>query len=581
MKHLKPLLIAYTLIFGTAFAVLTYFNMWGQLFENPDTVKLPYYILMTLLRMSAAYALVVVFGLVYGIVAGMYRNARIFMMPLLDILQSIPVLGYLPAFMLFFTDILPLRIGLEIASILLIFTGMAWAVAFNIIAAVRGIPNDIREASNSFGMTGLRYVRHVVLPAIFPSFITGSVLAWGGGWYFLVAAEFLTFGVRHYELPGIGFYLAKSVYQLNNFASAIFGLAVFIAMIYTINTVIWRPLLAYSSRFKVQGRASALDIESNSEQGSMVFKVADWIAKRRYGIDNLVFSRFDALNKFLRKFFKVRIKYVPQKRKKTILPWWKQIPLYTVLFGIVMVALALFIASSLQKPLSDMSVAMNHHPESFHLPEYTLLSVMRIVIAYFIALSWTLVAGIIVTRNKKLYDLFFPIFDIGQSTPALALFPFIVILLINVLGGGRISIELASILLLLTGTQWYLLFNIIGSIKSIPGDINEAAAAFQIKGLDYYRYILLPAILPGLINGSIQAFGGAWNALIVSEYISFEGKTFMVPGLGSFLSQATIWGEPTLVALAVALMSLSVIAINVLVWRRLFNYAERFKFEAI
>ncbi|MBM3229182.1 ABC transporter permease subunit [Candidatus Parvarchaeota archaeon] len=580
MKHIKSLLIAYAIIFGITAVSLSYFGKWGEVAANPDSVLLPIFLLASLGRMLAAYALVVAFGLAIGITAGMYRKARIFMLPLLDILQSIPVLGYLPAFMLFFTDILPLGLGLEIASILLLFTGMAWAVTFNVISAVRAIPNDIREASNSFGMTGLRYVRHVILPAIMPSFVTGSVLAWGGGWYFLVAAEYLTFGVRHYNLPGIGYYLAKSVYELNNLGSAIFGLAVFVAMIYTINTVVWRPLISYCSKFKVQGKSSPLDIEYKQEKGSLVFKVADFIAQKRYLADELVFSNIDKLNRFVKKSFSLRIKYIPRKRHKTVMPWWKHLSLYSVLFGAVMAALAVFIAASLQKPLSDLSMAAASHPETYNLPGFLALSLIRILAAYLIALAWTLCAAILLVRHKRLYQLFFPIFDIGQSTPALALFPFIVIFVINFIGGGRLGVEAASVLLLLTGTQWYLLFNLIAAIKSIPGEINEASQAFGIKGITYYTTVLLPGILPGLINGSVQAWGGAWNSLIVSEYISFGGKTLMVDGLGSYLTKATIWGEPTLVALAVAIMALSVIAINMLVWRRLFNYVERFRFES-
>ncbi|MEM2138277.1 MAG: ABC transporter permease subunit, partial [Candidatus Anstonellaceae archaeon] len=186
-------------------------------------------------------------------------------------------------------------------------------------------------------------------------------------------------------------------------------------------------------------------------------------------------------------------------------------------------------------------------------------------------------------RSKKLSEIFVPLFDIGQSTPALALFPFIVILVISILGGGSFSVEVASILLLLTGTQWYLLFNIVGAVKSIPGNILEASRAFDLKGIQFYSTVVLPAIIPGVLLGSIQAWGGAWNALIVSEYINYGGKIYSVPGLGSFLTQSTLAAnpEPWVITLAVASMSLIVLLMNYFVWRPLFNYAEKFKFENV
>jgi len=341
----------------------------------------------------------------------------------------------------------------------------------------------------------------------------------------------------------------------------------------------------------------------------------------------------------------------------------------------------LFVAEALKKPLQDFQVAMSRHPESYSLPLYTFYSVLRITVAYLIALSWTLVAGILIARNKTLSDLFIPLFDIGQSVPALALFPFVIIILLRYVGSG-IGLELASVILLLTGTQWYLLFNIIGAIRTIPGDVIEAANAFGIKDWNFIKLVLLPAIFPGIIVGSIQAWGGAWNASIVSEYINFGGyiplevtyanlsldevtlatetmqsrvnctagscigraevhmlgshnatliarskneslsiplsfdaesigvnasngtpvssnflggkitvispssgsvipvQPYSVSGLGSFLDKATSeWGDPNLVVLSIATMSITILVLNSIVWRFLFAKAERYKFE--
>ncbi|MEM3690316.1 MAG: ABC transporter permease subunit, partial [Candidatus Micrarchaeia archaeon] len=200
-----------------------------------------------------------------------------------------------------------------------------------------------------------------------------------------------------------------------------------------------------------------------------------------------------------------------------------QLIIFSILFGVTMYFLALFFAASLQKPLAELRLSFNTHPEAYSIPYFAFRSLLRIFFAYLIALAWTLAAGIIITRNKFLSQIFLPIFDIGQSIPALALFPFIVIIVFKYFGTGSIGLEIASVLLLLTGSQWYLLFNIIGAIKRIPKDISEAASCFGISDWRFVRYVILPAIFPGIIVGSIQAWGGAWNATIVSEYINYGG----------------------------------------------------------
>ncbi len=654
-----------------------------EIVKNPDTALLPYFVMRTLIRMWAAYALVVVFGLSYGIIAGMYRTPRRVMVPLLDIMQSIPVLGYLPAAVLFFMNLLPGIFGQELAAILLIFTGEAWAVTFSVYGGVRSIPNDLREASKAFGMTGWRYIRHVVLPAIFPPFITGSILAWGGGWYFLVACEFMTFGSKHYELPGIGYYIAKSVFIYNNIPAASFGLVVFAGVVYLMNWLVWKPLSAYAERFKCQTMESPL---VPSEGDTPVLWFIEWVARRRFIVDNVidfVRARWDEqYRKVSKRLDKI---YVPRPRMHISHPFWKQFSIYTILFAVVIGAVALFVAYSLQKPLVDLKLAMDTHPESYMLPEYAVFSVMRIFVAYVLALTWTLGAAILITRSKKLSAIFFPLFDIGQSIPALALFPFLMVIVIRLFGGGGLGLEIASVLLLMTGTQWYLLFNIIGAIRAIPGDIVEASRSFGIRDVNFIRYVLLPAIFPGLVLGSIQAWGGAWNASIVSEYVMYgraldvnltyenvtlagarasldgtgtelkcgdgvcsgsivaektgnntlsisasaadgsvstasvaflaleEGEkekpgsplsfalgagtvsvvspemgasaplhpnVYSVKGLGYFLDKATAeWGNPSLVALTIAVMSITIILLNHFVWGRMFAVAERYKFE--
>jgi len=583
LKNLRATLAVLLALLLLPTVAFTYYGVWGQVLSDPQVPFLPYFVLRSLIRMLIAYSMVVAFGLVYGIVAGLYRTARLFMVPLLDILQSIPVLGYLPPAIMLFSGALPGELGYEIASVFLIFSGMAWAVAFSVLGAVRAIPNDLREVSNSFGVRGWRYVRHVVLPAIFPSFITGSILAWGGGWYFLVAAEMLSYGASLHVLPGIGSFLGSAVFTYGNIPAAFLGLAVFIAVVFAINSFVWKPLSEYAKYFTIQTSVSGETAPPQfSELGPIRNLIYFWDnLERKYG-DRLD-SSIDKLQKIYGRAFHF-LEHVPRKRRRTVRPAIFSFSVYALFFIVAMVVFGYFVALALDSlPLKALLHAVDMHPEVFSIPLAALYSFIRIFIAYAIALSWTLVAGILVARSKTLSSIFIPIFDVGQSTPALALFPFIVMFLISTLGGGELSVELASILLLLTGTQWYLLFNIVGAVKSIPGNVLEASRAFDLRGWQFYSTVVLPAIVPGVILGSIQAWGGAWNALIVSEYINFGGTVYSVPGLGSFLNQATMAAnpEPWVITLAVAAMSIIVLLMNYFVWRPLFNYAERFRFENV
>lgn len=495
-------------------------NWIGEIAKNPETQNLPYYIFRTMLRMLAAYILVVIFGLSYGIIAGTYERPRRILMPLLDILQSIPVLGYLPAAILFFVYLFPGQLGIEIASIMLIFTGEAWAVTFGIFGAVRNLPEDLKMVGNAFGLHGINYYRKLLLPYIFPAFVTGSILAWGGGWYFLVACEFMTFGGKLYTLPGVGYYLANAVYVQHSIVSAIFGLIVFILLIFSIDKLVWTPLMDYSEKFKVQTMEHEQSYKPSNSPLVVVLRfvvhlfddVWDWLTS---------LSLVQKLPPV--KLPQVKLEPMPQVNVDPRRMRLRNLLLFIVLFSLVMYFLGLFVAASVQKPLSDLELSLHNHPEDYSIPFLTLDSVLRILVAYIIALAWTLGAAILIARSKTLSNFFLPLFDIGQSIPALAIFPFIIIVVFKYIGTGETGLETASVLLLLTGTQWYLLFNIIGAIKHIPGDIIEAANSFGIKDWNFIRYVLLPAIFPGIIVGSIQAWGGAWNATIVSEYINYGG----------------------------------------------------------
>ena len=590
--HALRNIVAFLLVAAAAIVAInfiagrTIYQGLAEVFSYPDTWQLPYYAVRTLVRMTAAYLLVLVFGLAYGIIAGSHEKLSHVMVPVLDILQSIPVLGYLPGVLLFFiVTFQGSEIGVEMASILLIFTGMAWAVAFGVFGGVRAIPKETKEVADSFGLKGFKRLRHVTLPAIYPPLISGSMLAWGGGWYFLIACEYFSFGPGpKYQLPGLGYYLVKSVTLDGSLPRAIFGLIVLVAVIAAINRLVWHPLLERADKYKFETMGAPLGgsmypheskiLERLKESFFHVYKPATSLAAReaRY-LRHLVGSvQIRSQTRRLTGYL-----HVPP------LPHRARIAAFLVVLLLAFSLALISIQSPLPSPqqlANDFMVALNSHPEAYSLPYYAVRSLLRLGIAYLIALGWTIAAGIAIARSRTLSNIFLPLFDIGQSVPALALFPFFVMIIINFFGGGTLGVEIAAILLLLTGMQWYLLFNIISAIKTIPGDILEASYSFGLHGRKFVRHVLLPAIFPAIVVGSIQAWGGGWNASIVSEYFQFGPKVYGAPGLGYFLDKASWeWGSLTMIGLSIAIMTGIILIMNRTIWRSLFKRAERYKLE--
>ncbi len=540
-----------------------------------------------MLRMTTAYLLTLAFGLSYGIYAGLHDRASRVMLPVLDILQSIPVIGFLVPVFTFMLAIFPGLLGQELSSIFLIFTGMAWAVAFNVFGAVRNIPHTLVEVSNSFGLTGRRYTKEVILPAIFPALISGSILAWGGGWYFLIASEYFSLGAVNADstqtvsLPGLGTYIFKATQSSPaHLGVAFFGLIIMAGIVALINQLVWHPLLDYSTRFSQEStyathyRRRKAIVKSKVSQAVYREFIA---ATRPISAATSAFSLSKIIHTHplpLRSPFTSGRVSLPSVRTKM------RIGIYLVglaVFSLIIVILLM--PATGQSPLGFIT-SVKLEPNATLIPYYAVSSLLRLSAGYVIALSWTLVAGIAVARSRRLASVLLPLFDIGQSVPALALFPIVVIVVIGAYG-PNVGAELSSVILILTGMQWYILFNIISAVRSIPTEILESARAFGFRGTRFFRHVLLPAIFPGIVIGSVQAWGGGWNATIVSEYISLSQKTYITPGLGSALvvAEHTSPVDTLMVLLSLVTMSGLVILLNRTVWRYLFKRAQKYRFE--
>lgn len=535
----------FLLLFILSLSVVSFY------FMGDGIISLAQASLLSFGRMTIAYLIALVFSLFFGILMGHNDKAFRFLLPLMDTLQSVPILGFLPVAVLFLLSI-PV-IGPDAATIFLIFTCMTWSTLFNVVEGVRTIPQNIRDTARLFRVKGAKYLTNIVFPAIYPPLISGSMSGWGGGWYFLVVGEFTTFGGVTHEVFGIGSFIAESAYS-GDIALSLIGIWALAAMVLTINTFVWTPLLNHAKKYKY-----GATIETD-EEDELVPEVVEDIGEGFAGIFEGIFSRIDGL---------ISAIGIGPKIRTSKPNYVFSILLVTLVVSSLIALLVLYP----EKSIGPLELAAN-----------SMSSITRIVIAYVIALTWTVAVGLLIERKRWLLKYFMPIFDVGQSIPAVAVFPIIVVLLITLLSGvlgSNPAIEIASIILLLTGMQWYLVFNIIRAIKNMPRETTELGALLNLKYRHKLRHVILPAMMPAIIAGSIEAIGGGWNATIVSESIMYQGVTFSpeTGGLGYLLSNATASGNMVMIGVSVLTMITIIILTDKILWTRAVRKASKYSFN--
>jgi len=510
---------------------------------------LPWYTLLSVGRMTAAYALSMLFTLLYGRAAAYNRRAEQLLMPLLDVLQSVPILSFLPVVLLSLSAVMPQNIAAELASIVLIFTSQAWNLTFAWYQSLTTIPKELREASSIFRLNAWMRFKNLELPFGMISLVWNSMMSWAGGWFFLMAAEIFTVGARDFRLPGLGAYLHEAANQ-GDLTAIGWGLFALVSTVIVLDQVVWRPLIAWSDRFK-------LEMVENDEPPTSWFY--DLVANSR--LVNLLSDRL--VKPISEKFDDLLIRLFPMRpvtpESRTASNW--RVILFSALLGIGLL-FGLYRAGLmlLAIPVAQWGqIGLN-----------VLATLVRVSLALLIAFAWTVPLGVAIGTNRRLAAILQPVVQVTASVPATALFPVILLLVLNLPGG----LNLAAVLLMLMGTQWYLLFNIIAGASAIPQDLKYTTQLMQLSGWERWRTLILPAVFPYLITGAITASGGAWNASIVAEYQNFGGQTLRVTGIGAMIAQATADGNYPLLLASTLAMVLTVIVINRLVWRRLYRLAE-------
>lgn len=516
---------------------------------------LPWYAFRSVIRMAAAYALSLLFTLPCGRLAAYNRRAEQVLMPLLDVLQSVPILSFLPVVLLSLSVILPERMAAELASVVLIFTSQVWNLTFAWYQSLTTIPQDLREASAIFRFNEWLRLKVLELPFAAISLIWNSMMSWSGGWFFLMAAEIFTVGQRDFRLPGLGAYLHEAAGQ-GDTRAIFWGIGTLVLVIIAMDQLVWRPLLAWADRFKLEMT------EGETPPTSWFYSLlrrTRFLKRFSQAVWRPLSERLDAW--LIRRSAASGGETTVRERR----PWGLYLLALVVGLGLAYGAYraALMLATVPVSQWGDIGVG-------------TLATLLRVSVSLLIALAWTIPVGVAVGTNPRVAAWLQPVVQVVASVPATALFPVFLFLLARLPGG----INLAAIALMLAGSQWYLLFNIIAGASAIPQDLKYTSALIGLSRRERWRTLILPALFPYIITGAITASGGAWNASIVAEYMEFGGQTLRTVGIGSLIARATATGDYPLLLAATMSMVLTVVLINRLFWRRLYRIAEeRYRME--
>ncbi|HEY6342303.1 MAG TPA: ABC transporter permease subunit [Bryobacteraceae bacterium] len=518
---------------------------------------LPLYAAFSVARIAVAYILSLVFSLSYGYIAARHARAERVMIPILDTLQSIPVLCFLPPVMLSMAALFPkAQFGLEIGSILLIFTGQVWNMAFSVYASFKQIPREMLEAAQLYRLSGWQQFLQLELPYTAISLIWNSMMSVAGGWFALMVCEMFVLGNRDLRLPGLGSYL-QTASNAGDTRAIVWGLIAMVSVIVLLDQLIWRPMIAWGEKFKFE------QVEAAETPRSPVL---DFLRRSKL-LSRAGHATFAPLREALTLYFaRKELETRPRTEGRDFTEWaWRAAWLVTlagVLYGAAKMAALLT-----QVSRDDLREIVWGAGATF----------LRVELTLVLAALWTIPVGVLVGLNPRLSAIAQPLAQIAASVPAPALFPVVLLLLIRI-GGG---LGVASIVLLLLGTQWYILFNVIAGASAIPADLKEVCGVFRLPRWERWRTLFLPAIFPFLITGFVTASGGAWNASIIAEYFRFRGQTFSLTGLGAVISRATDAGDfATLLGATIAISTL-VVAVNRFLWRRLYRLAStRFTLES-
>jgi NitT/TauT family transport system permease protein len=515
-----------------------------------DPSHLPEYAARTTLRMLVAMALSLLFTFTYATLAAKNRNAERLLIPLLDILQSVPILGFISVTVVFFMALAPGKVlGAEFAAIFAIFTSQAWNMAFSFYQSLRTVPTELTEASRNFRLSPWMSFWRIDVPFAMPQLIWNMMMSMSGSWFFVVASEAISVGNTTVTLPGVGSYIALAIQQ-QNLKAVMWAILTMLVVILIYDQILFRPLVAWADRFRFDQEPGIIVPES-------------WVLNvlRQSRIVDRLTRPFGAL-------WRRTLIGTPPDSLATIRPASKQRPGWiTFQWGLVVLVLAVL---ALWQTISFFveGITLADVGTAFLLGFYTLIRVA--VLIALASLIWVPV-GVWVGTRPYATLVVQPIAQFLAAFPANVVFPIVV----SAIVAWKLDPNIWLSPLMILGTQWYILFNVIAGASAIPNELRAAGANFRVRGLLWWRRIALPAVLPFYVTGAITASGGSWNASIVAEVASWGNEHLEAKGLGAYIAQQTDAGDFHRIVLGIVVMSFYVVLINRVLWRPLYEYAER------
>jgi NitT/TauT family transport system permease protein len=509
---------------------------------------LPLYALFSLSRGLIAYLLSLTFTLAYGYWAAKDRIARPVLLGLLDVLQSIPILGFMPGLVLVLVSLFPRsNVGLELASILLIFTGQAWNMTFSFYHSVRAVPQDLEAAAVTFRFSAWQRLKWLELPSAAIGLVWNSMMSMAGGWFFLMLSEAFVLGRHDFRLPGLGSYMSVAVAR-GDVRAMIWAVVAMAALILILDQLLWRPLVAWTQKFR-------------SEETSQGAAASSWFytwLRRSLVLRRLThaLSRRPATAPAGRALAPAPPRAAGAIRGGRLLAR----TLFVALLGLFLWGGVMLVLIVRQTPAGAWPAIVGA----------ALLTLLRVLAATGIGTLWALPVGLAIGLSPRLSRGLQPVIQLLASFPAPMLFP----AAIAVLDGLHVPLGFGSIVLMLLGTQWYILFNVIAGAMALPADLREAAGSYRLRGWARFWGLHVPGVFPFLVTGWITAAGGAWNASVVSEYVMFRGRVLAAPGIGSEISRAAERGDFPALAAGVLVMAALVVLFNRTVWHRCARLAE-------
>jgi NitT/TauT family transport system permease protein len=522
-----------------------------------DLLNIPYYAGRTVLRMWIAFGFALLFTFIVGYAAAKNRVARSIVLPALDILQSVPVLGFLSITVTGFMALFPgSLLGVECASIFAIFTGQVWNMTFGFYHSLVTIPNDLQEAAVNFRLSRWQRFSTLEVPSSMHGLIWNSMMSFGGGWFFVAQSEAITVLNKNIKLPGLGSYMATAVEQGDNLA-ALWAILAMLAVIVATDQLVWRPLLAWADKFKMELTESGEAPESwlyNFLRRAYIFP---WLE------EHIIYPISDGFT--LLKKRAMLLEAIPQRSRNLA---------GRILFWLAGGFLGLWIVDEVILGIVAAVDSVYNHVSAtdiFRLFVLGLLTMGRVVLMTILAtLIWTPI-GVWIGSKPKIARLAQPLAQIAASFPVNMTFPFMVGFFV----ASHLGINWGSIILIAMGTQWYILFNVIAGAMAIPNDLKEAAETYGLRRWPLWRTLILPAIFPFWVTGACTAAGGAWNASIVAELATWGQTKLKADGLGAYIAEVTQKGDTPMIICSIAVMCVFVVMTNKLLWRRLYDYAER------